>query len=107
MPLAGGQVKRKVFITPGEKRRRAAALQDAGALTGDSRTARSVLECASPLALLENRRGRAGGAKLFHLFDDEHFNPLAAGTQFEASLLQLVNKLCNSVLLIFVIPIQT
>ena len=34
-----------------EKRWRATALQNAGALTGDERTARSVLECASPLAL--------------------------------------------------------
>ena len=33
------------------KRRRAAAVQDAGALTESSRTARSVLECARPLAL--------------------------------------------------------
>jgi hypothetical protein len=33
------------------KRRRAAAVQDAGALTEDARMARSVLECASPLAL--------------------------------------------------------
>jgi predicted nucleic acid-binding protein len=33
------------------KRWRATALQDAGALTDDHRTARSVLECASPLAL--------------------------------------------------------
>jgi hypothetical protein len=35
----------------GEKRWRATALQDAGALTEDHRIARSVLECASPLAL--------------------------------------------------------
>jgi len=35
----------------GEKRRRAAALQDAGAIPDAPRTARSVLECASPLAL--------------------------------------------------------
>ena len=39
-----------------EKRRRAAALQDAGALTDGSRTTRSVLECASPLALREGGR---------------------------------------------------
>ena len=63
MPLAGGQVKRKVCITLAEKRRRAAALQNAGALPGDSRTARSVLECASPLALWEGRWLRAGDGK--------------------------------------------
>ena len=34
-----------------EKRWGATALQNAGALTDDERTARSVLECASPLAL--------------------------------------------------------
>jgi hypothetical protein len=33
------------------KRRRAAAVQDARALPGDDRTARSVVECARPLAL--------------------------------------------------------
>jgi hypothetical protein len=33
------------------KRRRAAAVQDAGAFADDHRTARSVVECASPLAL--------------------------------------------------------
>ena len=46
------------------KRRRAAAVQDAGALTESSRIARSVWECASPLALWEGRtaeiRGGAG-----------------------------------------------
>ena len=36
---------------PPEKRRRAAALQDAGALAKRHRTARSVLECSSPLEL--------------------------------------------------------
>jgi hypothetical protein len=35
----------------GEKRWRTTALQDAGALTGSPRMTRSVLECASPLAL--------------------------------------------------------
>ena len=35
-------------------------LQDAGALTEDSRTARSVLECASPLALWAGARCGAG-----------------------------------------------
>src|SRR5208282_5091333 len=35
----------------GEKRRRAATVQNAGALAEDYRTARSVLDCASPLAL--------------------------------------------------------
>ena len=34
-----------------EKRQGAAAVQDAGALTDDPRMARSVVECASPLAL--------------------------------------------------------
>jgi hypothetical protein len=36
---------------PVGKRRRAAAVQDAGAFFGGNRTSRSVLECASPLAL--------------------------------------------------------
>ena len=44
-----------VFCRPGlpcrGKRRRAAAVQNAGAFSDDDRTARSVLECASPLAL--------------------------------------------------------
>jgi len=44
MQEAGGRMR--------GKRRRAAALQDAGAKTGRPRTARSVPECASPLALL-------------------------------------------------------
>ena len=44
----------------GEKRRRVAALQDAGALADRRRTARSVLECASPLALWKN--GLVAGA---------------------------------------------
>ena len=44
---------RLVFDTAAlrEKRRRAGAVQDAGALFRDLRIARSVLECASPLAL--------------------------------------------------------
>ena len=58
--------------TMGEKRRRAAALQDARANTGGARIARSVLECASPLALWEGGRDARSGAKLFHLFDDEY-----------------------------------
>jgi hypothetical protein len=37
----------------GEKRRRAAAVQDAAANSIGPRMARSVLECASPLALSE------------------------------------------------------
>jgi hypothetical protein len=58
---------------------------------GDARMARSVLECASPLALWEGgRAGRAevkrrrdarGGAKLFHLFDDEHLDWIAANAE--------------------------
>jgi hypothetical protein len=39
------------IFSAGKKRWRATAVQDAGARLGDSRLARSVLECASPLAL--------------------------------------------------------
>jgi hypothetical protein len=51
----------------GEKGRRAAAVQDAGAISDDSQTTRSVWECASPLALWDRGRinrltGRRGGA---------------------------------------------
>jgi hypothetical protein len=42
-----------------EKRWRATAVQDAGALPIDYRTARSVLECASPLALWRETRFNA------------------------------------------------
>src|ERR1035437_180785 len=41
-----------------KNRWRATAVQDAGALHDDSRTARSVLECASPLALWDRARGK-------------------------------------------------
>jgi hypothetical protein len=78
---AGGLIK---FVG---KRRRAAAVQNAGANASGARTARSVLECASPLALWAGRRaGRAevkrrrdarGDAKLFHLFDDGRLDWLA------------------------------
>src|ERR1019366_3933854 len=45
----------------GEKRRRAVAVQDAGARNDGVRIARSVLECASPLVLWpDGRRGAAG-----------------------------------------------
>jgi hypothetical protein len=40
------------------KRRRAAAIQDAGALPDGLRRARSVLECASPLALFHPFQGK-------------------------------------------------
>ena len=48
----------------------ATALQNAGALTDDERTARSVLECASPLALWE-------GVKQFSA--ERELSQLAAG----------------------------
>ena len=41
----------RVQFAGGGKRWRATAVQDAGALADDDRTARSVLDCASPLAL--------------------------------------------------------
>jgi hypothetical protein len=44
------------------------------AFTDDTRTARSVLECASPLALWEGGCDAWGGAELFHLCDDEDFH---------------------------------
>jgi hypothetical protein len=44
-----------------KKRWRATAVQDAGALTGAERTARSVMECASPLALCAAVRKVLGG----------------------------------------------
>ncbi len=47
---------------PVQKRRRAAAVQNAGANFDDARKARSVLECASPLALSNG----AGKPSLFH-----------------------------------------
>jgi hypothetical protein len=37
-----------------EKRRRAAAVRDAGAFTGRPSLTRSIVECASPLALLND-----------------------------------------------------
>jgi len=40
-----------LLFTRGQERRRAAAVQDAGAFSGDDRISRSVVECASPLAL--------------------------------------------------------
>jgi len=64
-----------------EKRRRAAAVQDAGAFTGDARYARSVLDCASPLALcfgggagqgFESCASRLRGYEKIH-FDGAHF----------------------------------
>jgi hypothetical protein len=61
-----------------EKRRRAAALQDATAFTDDFQTARSVLECASPLALWEGGRHARGGVELFCRFDGGHFSAPAA-----------------------------
>jgi hypothetical protein len=36
------------------------------------------------LALKADGRDARGGAKLFRLFDDEHFDWLAAGHEFEA-----------------------
>jgi hypothetical protein len=49
------------------KRRRAAAVQDAGALVDDARMARSVLECASPLALW-NEGGGSSRCESAHYF---------------------------------------
>jgi hypothetical protein len=46
-----GAERERISIFVHEKRRRAAALQDAGALFGDAGETRSVLDCASPLAL--------------------------------------------------------
>jgi hypothetical protein len=66
-----------------KKRRRAAAVHDAGAFADGSRTARSVLDCASPLALWADGRDARDNAKLFHFFDDEHFDWLAARHEFE------------------------
>lgn len=85
---AGGNARRRFELHPGivgnagvlrlgqprsgKKRRRAAALQDAGAFHDDSQTARSVLDCASPLALFwKGGRDARGDAKLFYLFDHE------------------------------------
>jgi hypothetical protein len=43
------------------------------AFTDDLRTARSVLECASPLALWEDAQDVRGGVKLFPFFEDGHY----------------------------------
>jgi len=48
------------------------------AFTDCSRTARSVLECASPLAFWAGGRDARGDAKRFHLFDDRYYDWLLA-----------------------------
>jgi len=58
------------LVAPWKSGGGATALQNAGALTDDERTARSVLECASPLALWE-------GVKQFSA--ERELSQLAAG----------------------------
>jgi hypothetical protein len=69
------------------KRRRAAALRDAGVFANESYRARSVLECASLLALWTCGRDARDDTKLFNLFDDEHFDWHIRGNKFEAELI--------------------
>jgi len=57
-------------MTAGEERQRAAALRDAGAFTGSARTARSVPECASPLALWEGGRVWIDAGQTFWIIFD-------------------------------------
>ncbi|MEI6078279.1 MAG: hypothetical protein WCS94_22055 [Verrucomicrobiota bacterium] len=64
--LVCGSTKMPRRWRSGEKRRRAAAVQDAGARNEGSRTTQSVWECASPLALgrARNKMALTGQGKL-------------------------------------------
>ncbi|HEY4417844.1 MAG TPA: hypothetical protein VGO57_19285, partial [Verrucomicrobiae bacterium] len=84
MPLATWQVKPEVERV-GKKRWRAAALQDAAALSEGSRTARSVLECASPLALWEWRVERTGQSEKIILVMASISMDLREGARFDGT----------------------
>src|ERR1035437_9089062 len=64
-PIAKGHLKMCAYlVAPWKSGGGATALQNAGALTDDERTERSVLECASPLALWDGRTGQHGAEKI-------------------------------------------